>query len=608
MKIPTIKELTNNMVEVGLLTREQLKKAVEEQRESGGNLGEILISEGYITEDVFMAFLGKKSDLSYVDLKSFGDIEPEVLKLVPENFSRKRELIPVKKTNNTLVVAIADPMNIFAIDDLRAITGKNIEIVLAVRNEIKKAIDRYYGTGFVDEFEKEIGMNGGTENDDSTSNVDAGAAFSSIMKEISVTKPGDAELQVMESGNEAGAQDITNIKKESEGAPVVKMVNLIILNAISKGASDIHVEPFDKSCRIRYRVDGVLHPQPAPPKKVYNAIVARLKVMANVDLAEKRLPQDGRIKVKLGKKEIDLRISFLPSSFGEKVVMRVLDSSSLCLDLKQLGFEQRDLARFKKIINTPNGIVLVTGPTGSGKTTTLYSALTNLNRPDVNINTIEDPVEYVLKGIIQVQAKPDIGFDFASGLETFLRQDPDIIMVGEIRNKETAEIAINAALTGHLVFSTLHTNDAPTAVTRLDNMGIEPFLISSTVIMAIAQRLVRTICKNCRESYEVDTGVLENYGLTPDEIGDKDKVTLYKGRGCQTCSDTGYKGRLAIYELMEVTNEVRELINKKAAAYKIKETAVKQGMNTLRLAAFNKVLKGDTTIDEMIRVTASDTG
>ncbi len=607
MKVPTIKDLTDKMVEVGLITSEQLKKAREQLQDSGLNLGEILISEGYITEDVFMAFMGKQSDLSYVDLKSYGDISDDVLKLVPENFARKRGLIPVKKTDGTLTVAISDPMNIFAIDDLKAITGKNIEIVLAVRNEIKKAIDRFYGTGFIDEFEEETSAD---DNNDSSVEVDidAGDAFNSIIQELSKAKPGEAELQVMSDSDDDRMQDITKIKQASEEAPVVKMVNLIILNAIKKRASDIHIEPFDKSCRIRYRIDGVLHPQPAPPKNIYNAIVARLKVMALADLAEKRLPQDGRIKVKFGKREIDLRISFLPSTFGEKVVMRILDSSSLCLDLLQLGFEKRDLARFKKIINNPNGIVLVTGPTGSGKTTTLYSALTNLNRPDVNINTIEDPVEYILKGIIQVQAKPDIGLDFASGLETFLRQDPDVIMVGEIRNKETAEIAINAALTGHLVFSTLHTNDAPTAVTRLNNMGIEPFLISSTVIMSLAQRLVRTICEECKESYEVEPAVLENYGLTEKEIGDKKKVKLYKGRGCKKCSDTGYKGRIAIYELMEVTNEIRELINSRSPAYKIKQQAVLQGMNTLRLAALNKVLEGATTIDEMIRVTASDTG
>ncbi len=608
MKVPTIKDLTDKMVEVGLITSEQLEKAREKQQDSGLNLGDILISEGYITEDVFMAFMGKQSDLSYVDLKSYGDIAEEVLKLVPENFARKRGLIPVKKTNSTLIVAISDPMNIFAIDDLRAITGMNIEIVLAVRNEIKRAIDRFYGTGFIDEFEEEADTD--EEYTDSTDeiDVDSGDVFNSIIKELSKTKPGEAELQVMSDTEDDRMQDITKIKQASEEAPVVKMVNLIILNAIKKRASDIHIEPFDKSCRIRYRIDGVLHPQPAPPKNIYNAIVARLKVMALADLAEKRLPQDGRIKVKFGKREIDLRISFLPSTFGEKVVMRVLDASSLCLDLLQLGFEQRDLARFKKIINNPNGIVLVTGPTGSGKTTTLYSALTNLNRPDVNINTIEDPVEYILKGIIQVQAKPDIGLSFASGLETFLRQDPDIIMVGEIRNKETAEIAINAALTGHLVLSTLHTNDAPTAVTRLNNMGIEPFLISSTVIMSLAQRLVRTICEKCKESYEVDPGVLENYGLSKKEIGNKKKIKLYKGSGCRKCSDTGYKGRIAIYELMEVTNEIRELINTRNPAYKIKEQAVQQGMNTLRLAALNKVLEGITTIDEMIRVTASDTG
>ncbi|MFC2061240.1 GspE/PulE family protein [Elusimicrobiota bacterium] len=382
---------------------------------------------------------------------------------------------------------------------------------------------------------------------------------------------------------------------------------MILHRAIQLGASDIHIEPFEKTARIRYRIDGVLHGQKAPPKSIYNQLVSRLKVMSKLDLAEKRLPQDGRIKLRMGKKAIDLRVSFMPSTFGEKVVMRVLDSSSLCLDLTQLGFEEQDLAKFKKCINSPNGIALVTGPTGSGKTTTLYSTLTTLNHPDVNINTMEDPVEYLLKGIIQVQARPDIGLTFASGLRTFLRQDPDIIMVGEIRDKETAEIAINAALTGHLVFSTLHTNDAPTAVTRLDNMGIEAFLISSTVIMSIAQRLLRKVCEKCDETYEVDFETLQTYGLRREDV-DEDEITLHKGQGCDNCGNTGYKGRIACYEIMEVTTELKDLINQHAPTHKIKELAMEQGMRTLRQAALSKVIHGATSVDELIRVTSSDTG
>lgn len=386
------------------------------------------------------------------------------------------------------------------------------------------------------------------------------------------------------------------------------MINIILIQAIKIGASDIHLEPFEKTARIRFRIDGVLYPQKSPPKSIYNQLVSRLKVMAKLDLAEKRLPQDGRINMRFGKKSIDLRISFMPSTFGEKVVMRILDSSSLCLDLSLLGFDERNLATFKKCISSPNGIILITGPTGSGKTTTLYSTLTTLNHPDVNINTMEDPVEYLLKGIIQVQAKPDIGLTFASGLRTFLRQDPDIIMVGEIRDKETAEIAINAALTGHLVFSTLHTNDAPTAVTRLDNMGIEPFLISSTVIMCVAQRLLRKICEKCDEPYEVDIETLQPYDVTPEAFAGEDKITLHKGHGCDNCGKTGYKGRLACYEIMVATPEIKDLINKRTATYEIKNMARKQGMRTIREDALQKVLDGKTTIDEMLRITSKDTG
>lgn len=599
MKVPSIKELTDHMVEVGIITADQVKKAEEKMQQTGRNLGEILIYEGYITEDVFMAFLGKKSDISYVSLSDYGDIDGKVIDKVPESIARRRNILPIKLTNNTLTIAISDPMDIFAIDDLKAITGLKIDIVLAVKNDIKNAIEKIYRSAI--DFDEDESSEAGeiTEADEQTA-----LGVDGSMREILAEMDGK-ELEVVKE--DTGVTDITQVKRESEGAPVVKMVNLILLRAVKAGASDIHLEPFDKTARVRFRIDGVLHPEKSPPKHIYNSLVARLKVMAKVDLAERRLPQDGRIKIRFGKKEVDLRVSFLPTTFGEKVVMRVLDSSSLCLDLTMLGFSNRDMAKYKKCISSPNGIVLVTGPTGSGKTTTLYSTLTTLNHPDVNINTMEDPVEYILRGIIQVQAKPDIGLTFASGLKTFLRQDPDIIMVGEIRDQETAEIAINAALTGHLVFSTLHTNDAPTAVTRLDNMGIEPFLISSTVIMSIAQRLVRKICEKCKESYEVDAETLQTYGLSMKDLNGKSKVTLHKGRGCNYCSNTGYKGRLACYEIMEVTPEIKDLINKRVAAYKIKEMAVKQGMRTLRGAALQKVLDGITTIDEMLRITSRDT-
>ncbi len=588
------------MVEVGIITADQLRDTRKKVKDTGGNLGEVLISEGYINEDVFMAFLGKKADISYVDLSEY-DIDSKALNLIPESFARKRNLIPIKKKNNTLVVAIPDPMNIFITDDLRAITGTHIEVVLAVKDEIKQAIDKYYGPGFLEETEPAAeSSDSGADADE----MDIGGALSSVMKEIN---GGDTDLEVVDTADQEGLQDITQVQRASQGAPVVKMVNIIILNAIKKDASDIHIEPFEKTARVRYRIDGVLHPQPAPPIKIYNAVVARLKIMGSLDVAEKRRPQDGRIKVTVGNKDIDLRASFLPSTFGEKVVLRILDSSSLCLDLTELGFEDKDMAKYNKTLDSPNGIILVTGPTGSGKTTTLYSSLTTLNHPDVNINTIEDPVEYILKGIIQVQANPEIGVTFAKGLRSFLRQDPDIIMVGEIRDKETAQISINAAMTGHLVLSTLHTNDAPSAITRLDNMGIEPFHISSTVKLVLAQRLTRKICSRCKEAYEVEPDALTSYGLTEDDFEDG-AITLYKGAGCSKCSGTGYKGRVGLYEVMEINNEIKELINQRKDANAIKTAAIRKGMSTLRQAALKKVLEGKTTIDEMLRVTARDTG
>ncbi len=600
MKVPSIKELTDNMVEVGIITSEQLKKAQEIKQDSGGNLGEILISEGYITEDVFIAFLGKKSDITYVSLSDYGDIDGKVIDKVPESIARRRNLLPISLKKDVLTVAISDPMDIFAIDDLKAITGLRIDIVLAVKNDIKNAIEKNY--------QLDLDLENNDNLDDSSISESEEQSLLGVdgsMREILAEMDGK-ELEVVTADD--SITDITQVRRESEGAPVVKMVNLILLRAIKLGASDIHLEPFEKTARVRYRIDGVLHPQKSPPRHIFNAIIARLKVMANVDIAEKRKPQDGRIKIRFGKKEIDLRISFLPSTFGEKAVMRVLDSSNLCLDLSMLGFDPQDMAKFERNIKAPNGIILVTGPTGCGKTTTLYSSLTTLNHPDVNINTIEDPVEYVLKGITQVQINPIAGLTFVSGLKTFLRQDPDIIMVGEIRDTETAEIATNAALTGHLVLATLHTNDAPSAITRLNNMGIEAFLISSTVRVALAQRLTRKICSDCKESYEVDTETLLAYGLSNKEVMDKKTITLYKGKGCPTCGNTGYKGRLGVYEIMEISNELKELINKRSSSNEIKKLARQQGMRTLREAALNKVIEGQTTIDEMLRVTSRDLG
>ncbi|MDD5259164.1 MAG: type IV-A pilus assembly ATPase PilB [bacterium] len=572
-KTGTHKRLGEMLVETGIITSEQLQEALEEQKKSGGRLGQNLMALGYITEDVMAAFVGKQLGISYVSLSEYGEISGDVTKIVPENICRHQTLVPISMEDNILTIAMADPLNVFTVDDLRVMTGYEIKVVISSEAEIKQAIEKYYG-------------NKGSMED--------------ILKTMDDGK-GGATLEVVTQEEEQ--VDIASLEAAGEEAPVVKIVNLILTGAVKSGASDIHIEPFEKSLRTRYRIDGVLHEISSPPKRMTSAIVSRIKIMANLDIAERRLPQDGRIKVKVIGKEIDLRVSILPTAFGEKVVMRILDASSLCLDLTKLGFEPDVLPIYQKHIEIPYGIVLVTGPTGSGKSTTLYSSLSTLNYPDRNIMTIEDPVEYVLEGINQVQAKPDIGLTFAAGLRSFLRQDPDIIMVGEIRDAETAEIAINAALTGHLVFSTLHTNDASGAVTRLTNMGIEPFLTASTVVMVIAQRLVRVICENCKEDYQVPAQFIRDLGQ---KYEDDKPVLLYRGKGCDRCTNTGYRGRLACYEIMVIDDEIRDLVLERASTHLVKQKSREHGMVTLREAAFRKVISGTTTVEEMMRVTFAD--
>ncbi|MDD5492707.1 MAG: type IV-A pilus assembly ATPase PilB [bacterium] len=563
------------LVETGIITSEQLQEALEEQKKSGGRLGQNLMALGYITEDVMAAFVGKQLGISYVSLSEYGEISGDVTKIVPENICRHQTLVPISLEENILTIAMADPLNVFTVDDLRVMTGYEIKVVISSEAEIKQAIEKYYG-------------NKGSMED--------------ILKTMDDGKAGGTLELVQEQEEQV---DIASLEAAGEEAPVVKIVNLILTGAVKSGASDIHIEPFEKSLRTRYRIDGVLHEISSPPKRLTSAIISRIKIMANLDIAERRLPQDGRIKVKVIGKEIDLRVSILPTAFGEKVVMRILDASALCLDLTKLGFEPDVLPIYQKHIEIPYGICLVTGPTGSGKSTTLYSSLSTLNYPDRNIMTIEDPVEYVLEGINQVQAKPDIGLTFAAGLRSFLRQDPDIIMVGEIRDAETAEIAINAALTGHLVFSTLHTNDAAGAVTRLTNMGIEPFLTASTVVMVIAQRLVRVICENCKEDYQVPAQFIRDLGQ---KYEDDKPVLLYRGKGCDRCTNTGYRGRLACYEIMVIEDEIRDLILERASTHLVKQKSREHGMITLREAAFRKVLNGVTTVEEMMRVTFADAG
>ena len=573
------------MVESGLLTEAQLGQALEKQRQQGGKLGALLVSEGFIDEEQLLEFLSKQCGIHYISLSKLSAVKEDVIKLVPEAIARQHVLVPIKKMKNTLTIAVSDPLNVLVLDDLNLMTGLQIDVVLASEKEITGFIDRYYGSlssqGALDEIVKQ---SGGGENGD-------GALA--------------ANVTTVEEEEE---ENVFNLKKMGEDAPIIQMVNLTIANAIKMKASDIHIEPFPKDLKVRYRIDGVLQVQPSPPKRFQAALISRLKIMANLDIAERRVPQDGHIKLKIDEREIDLRLSTLPTAWGEKAVMRILDSSGLKVKLEELGFEPEEMAVFERCIKAPYGINLITGPTGSGKSTTLYSALSQLNRPEVNIVTIEDPVEYQVAGINQVQVNNEAGLTFAAGLKAFLRQDPNVIMVGEIRDLETISIAINAALTGHLVFSTLHTNDAPSSVTRMGMMGVEPFLISSSVLMVVAQRLARSICPKCKEQYDVEADWLIKRGIAKSLLKiNGGKVNLWRGRGCDNCAKTGYRGRLGVYEILEMTDEVRELILERASTLKIKEMARKQGMRTLREGAVRKLLAGKTTVEEMIRITASDT-
>jgi len=575
------------MVQAGVITKEQLSEALHLQRQKGGKLGTILIQNGLVTEEQLIRFLAEQCGIQFIHLAEVAQFDPEMLLKVPESLARQHLLFPVSIKEGTLVVAVADPLNVLVLDDLKMMTGLEVVAVLASEGDILEAIEKQYGKQSAqDALDDIVKATGATEAD--AQGVDV------------VTK---------EAEEAAAGENIVNLERSGEDAPVIQMVNLIINSAIKARASDIHIEPFPKEIKVRFRIDGVLHEQPAPPKRFQNAIASRLKVMANLDISEHRLPQDGRIKLKIGDKEYMLRVSSVPVVHGEKVVMRLLDSSGLKVNLQQLGFEPEALAVFNRSLRAPYGINLITGPTGSGKSTTLYSALTALNEPGVNIMTVEDPVEYQLVGINQVHVNAEIGLSFAAGLRAFLRQDPNIIMVGEIRDLETINIAINAALTGHLVFSTLHTNDAAGAITRMGMMGIEPFLMSSALLVVVAQRLMRSVCPKCKEHYEVDFDWLLKLGISRNMVQQEGgKVVLVRGKGCDHCAGTGYRGRIGIYEVLDVTDPIRELILDRASVHSIKEQARKQGMLPLRSCAVRKLLSGATTVEEMIRVTASDTG
>jgi type IV pilus assembly protein PilB len=551
-----------------MVTREQLDKAIQTQHRSGGHLGRILVEQGALTEQNLAKVLSIQWGLPYVQLSTI-EIDPDVVKAIPQHIAHRHKVLAIEKTKRKLKLAIADPLNVVALDDVRLVTGLELEQVVAAEEDIMAAINRYY-TGGIDLDE---------------------AMRQAVTADIDIAEDKGEDLSVQE------------LRTLTEEAPVVRLVNLVISQAIGDGASDIHMEPHRRSVQVRYRVDGLLHDVMTPPKQLQAAIVSRLKIMANLDIAERRIPQDGRIHVVIENKEYDLRVSTLPTVFGEKVVMRILDQSSTRLGLNKLGFNTATLEVWEGMAAKPYGMILVSGPTGSGKTTTLYSTLYKINTTDKNILTVEDPVEYQLPRVNQVQVNPKAGLTFANGLRSFLRQDPDIIMVGEIRDKETAEIAIQASLTGHLVLSTIHTNDAPSATTRLVDMGVEPFLISSSILGVLAQRLARTICTNCREAYAPPVEALHRLGLKPDQ---GEEILFYRGKGCDRCKGSGYKGRYGIFELMPMSEAIRELVLKGASADQIRQQAVAEGMKTLADDGILKVLEGATTIDELLRVVYVD--
>lgn len=558
--------LGDKLLNEGLITSAQLDKALEEQKKIKEKLGETLIKLGYVSHDDLLPILANHIGVQCMRI-NYNELEDKLAEILPEDFLRKNTIYPVKKENNKLVVAMANPTNVFLIDEIQMRAKQTIKPVLALKDEIEEAIRRFEDT----------------KSSVTQQNVDS--ILSELEGDSDIT---EGEIEDIESG------------LSSESAPIIRIVNAIISKAIKMGASDIHIEPYMKIVRVRLRVDGVLMEIKQIPKSVSNPIVSRIKIMSDLDIAEKRLPQDGRFRIRSGGRDIDFRVSTLPTVYGEKIVMRILDKGNLKINLEEFGLEKDELEKIHKALSSPYGMILVTGPTGSGKSTTLYSCLNRLNTPDVNISTAEDPVEYELMGINQVHCKSEIGLDFASVLKSFLRQDPDIIMVGEVRDKETAEICIKAALTGHLVLSTLHTNDAPGSIHRLMNMGIEPFMISSSLVMIIAQRLARKSCPFCREEKSYPKQTFQALELDYDRYRDK---KYYAGVGCPKCNGTGYKGRIGLYEIMVIDDDLRDLISKGANTTVLMDKAIENGMRTLRAQALRKAEIGDLTLEEVLRVT-----
>jgi type IV pilus assembly protein PilB len=558
------------LVAEGIISQEQLHEALREHRRSKERLGSVLARRGLVTEERLVEVLSREHGLPSVDVRQ-QPIPADILALVPAHIARKHEVLPLSRVEGALTVAMSDPTNVVAMDEIAATTRLTVLPVIAVGAAIRAAIDRHYAKPIAPD------------------------SMDDVLSELT-----DATVEVVEENDARAQGEVVELRDAAEGAPVVKFVNKVLLDAIRRGASDLHWEPYEKQFRIRFRIDGVMHEMVSPPKKVEPAVISRLKIMANLDISERRLPQDGRIKLRHGSREIDFRVSILPTIFGEKAVLRILDKESLQLDLTKLGFDAWSYEKFKDAIHQPYGMVLITGPTGSGKTTTLYSAIATINSPDHNIMTAEDPVEYNLKGVNQVQVNEGIGRTFAVALRSFLRQDPDVILVGETRDLETAQISVRAALTGHLVFTTLHTNDCPSTVARLVDMGIQPFLLSSALLMILAQRLGRRICKECRQPVEGKEEDLVRYGHVPQGRG---PVTFYRGAGCLTCNGTGMRGRVAIYEVMPISETLRDMILEEASTAELRAQAQKEGMKTLRQSGMAKVIEGVTTVEEVLRVT-----
>ena len=610
------------LVRENLVTPQQLREALDYQRTSGGRLGSNLVKLGIISDDVITAVLSRQYGVPSINIDLF-QIDEEVVKLISQEVALKYTVLPISKVGATLTLAMADPTNVFATDDIKFMTGLNVEPVIASEASIQMAIGKYYsGSTQIDIFEAALAFDtdkANGRNGKNGKNGKSGGLTKQATRTIKVNeKLSDSDLdvtletfdfaahegeefEVLETNEEI---DLAQLTRQSEDAPVVRLVNVLMVDSLRRGASDIHVEPYEKDFRIRFRIDGVLYDVMHPPMKLRDPLISRLKIMAKLDISEKRLPQDGRIKIKVKvddrSRELDFRVSTLPTLFGEKVVLRLLDKDKLMLDMSKLGFEPESLEKFQRNIANPYGMVLVTGPTGSGKTNTLYSALQSLNTSETNIMTAEDPVEFNLEGINQVQMKEQIGLNFAAALRSFLRQDPNIILVGEIRDFETAEIAIKAALTGHLVLSTLHTNDAPSTISRLVNMGIEPFLVATSVNIIQAQRLIRRVCKDCKEEVHYGPEALVEIGFKEEE---SKTLKMYKGRGCEACLDTGYRGRIGLYEVMEVTDELRELIIIGASSIELRRKAIELGMITLRESGLCKLREGITTVEEVVKET-----